>query len=99
MSPVLQCTELRTACFPGDVYKRQLDIPFYTTRHRDENERFPWDFIDIGVTKKFLLREWKRAHEETVTPNCRQQCQGCGAGSYHAGCCPTAAMVTGGENA
>ena len=76
-----------------------LDIPFYTTRHRDENERFPWDFIDIGVTKKFLLREWKRAHEETVTPNCRQQCQGCGAGSYHAGCCPTAAMVTGGENA
>mgnify|MGYP000244200013 FL=1 len=47
----------------------------------------------------FLLREWKRAHEETVTPNCRQQCQGCGAGSYHAGCCPTAAMVTGGENA
>ena len=91
-------------CFDNDKWLQAfeetgLDIPFYTTRHRDENERFPWDFIDIGVTKKFLLREWKRAHEETVTPNCRQQCQGCGAGSYHAGCCPTAAMVTGGENA
>ena len=91
-------------CFDNDKWLQAfeetgLDIPFYTTRHRDENERFPWDFIDIGVTKKFLLREWKRAHEETVTPNCRQQCQSCGASSYHAGCCPTAAMVTGGENA
>ena len=91
-------------CFDNDKWLQAfeetgLDIPFYTTRHRDENELFPWDFIDIGVTKKFLLREWKCAHEETVTPNCRQQCQGCGAGSYHAGCCPTASMVTGGENA
>ena len=89
-------------CFDNDRWLQAfeetgLDMPFYTTRHRDENELFPWDFIDIGVTKKFLLREWKRAHEETVTPNCRQQCQGCGAGSYRAGCCPTA--LTGGENA
>ena len=89
-------------CFDNDRWLQAfeetgLDVPFYTTRHRDENELFPWDFIDIGVTKKFLLREWKRAHEETVTPNCRQQCQGCGAGSYRAGCCPTA--LTGGENA
>ena len=89
-------------CFDNDRWLQAfeetgLDVPFYTTRHRDENELFPWDFIDIGVTKKFLLREWKRAHEETVTPNCRQQCQGCGAGSYRAGYCPTA--LTGGENA
>ncbi len=91
-------------CFDNDRWLRAfeetgLDVPFYTTRKRDENELFPWDFIDIGVTKKFLLREWKRAHEETVTPNCRQQCQGCGAGSYHTGCCPSAEKsVTGGEN-
>jgi radical SAM family uncharacterized protein len=66
------------------------DIGFYITRTRTEDEIFPWDFIDIGVTKKFLYREWERAHEETVTPNCRQQCQGCGAGRYKLGVCPTA---------
>ena len=46
-----------------------IDTDFYTIRERSDDEIFPWDFIHIGVTKKFLLREWKRAHEETVTPN------------------------------
>ena len=67
-----------------------IDISFYTTRQRKTDELFPWDFIDIGVTKKFLLREWERAHEESVTPNCLMQCQGCGAGRYHTGVCPSA---------
>ena len=67
-----------------------IDISFYTTRQRKTDELFPWDFIDIGVTKKFLLREWERAHEESVTPNCLMQCQGCGAGRYHTGVCPGA---------
>ena len=62
-----------------------LDLDFYTTRPREMDEVFPWDFIDIGVTKKFLEREWKRATEETVTPNCRMQCSGCGAMRYE-GC-------------
>ncbi len=62
-----------------------LSIDFYTTRTREDDEVFPWDFIDIGVTKAFLLREWKNALNEKVTANCRAQCQGCGAASYGVG--------------
>ena len=65
-----------------------IDTYFYTTRKREADEIFPWDFIDIGVTRKFLQREWLRAQEETVTPNCKAQCQGCGAARYHTGICP-----------
>ncbi len=64
-----------------------VDIDFYTIRERELDEVFPWDFIDIGVTRKFLEREWKRAHEETVTPNCRMQCSGCGAAVFGGGVC------------
>ncbi len=64
-----------------------LDIGFYTTRPRDLDEKFPWDFIDIGVTKDFLKREWKNAIEGTVTKNCREQCSGCGAGVFKGGVC------------
>ena len=60
---------------------------FYTIRERREDEIFPWDFIDCGVTKDFLLREWKRAKEELVTPNCRMQCQGCGVARFQTGVC------------
>ena len=60
---------------------------FYTVRERSEEEVFPWDFIDIGVTKKFLLREWKKAHEEKITTNCRQGCSGCGAATFGGGVC------------
>ncbi|MBE5939871.1 MAG: TIGR03960 family B12-binding radical SAM protein [Lachnospiraceae bacterium] len=58
-----------------------LNIEFYTTRPRDLDEIFPWDFIDIGVTKDFLKREWNNALEEKVTPNCSVKCSGCGAAS------------------
>ena len=64
-----------------------VDIDFYTIRKRELDEVFPWDFIDIGVTRKFLEREWKKAHEETVTPNCRMQCSGCGAAVFGGGVC------------
>ncbi|MBQ2936859.1 MAG: TIGR03960 family B12-binding radical SAM protein [Lachnospiraceae bacterium] len=64
-----------------------VDPDFYTVRERSEDETFPWDFIDCGVTKSFLLREWHRAKEETVTPNCRMQCQGCGAARFGTGVC------------
>lgn len=60
---------------------------FYTTRVRSDDEIFPWDFIDCGVNKSFLLREWHRASEETVTPNCRMRCQGCGAARFGTGVC------------
>lgn len=64
-----------------------LDLDFYTTRERGLDEIFPWDFINIGVTKKHLLKEWERAHQEKVTYNCRQQCSGCGAACYKGGVC------------
>lgn len=64
-----------------------VDPDFYTVRERSEDEIFPWDFLDCGVSKQFLLREWKRAKKETVTPNCRMQCQGCGAARFGTGVC------------
>ena len=63
------------------------DIGFYNLRERDANEIFPWDFIDIGVTKEFLYQEWQRALRGEVTPNCREKCSGCGAMRYKGGVC------------
>ena len=62
-------------------------IDFYNLRQRDEDELFPWDFIDIGVSRRFLRREWERAMNAEVTPNCRMQCSGCGAASFGGGVC------------
>ncbi|MGN0365129.1 MAG: TIGR03960 family B12-binding radical SAM protein [Suilimivivens sp.] len=64
-----------------------INPDFYTTRERRDDEIFPWDFLDCGVTKEFLLQEWHRAKQETVTPNCRMQCNGCGAARYGTGVC------------
>lgn len=64
-----------------------VDIAFYNLRERDLDEILPWDFIDAGVTKEFLKREWKRAMEEQVTPNCRMACSGCGAKVFGGGVC------------
>lgn len=56
-----------------------VDINYYTTRGFGEDEILPWDPIDVGVRKDFLLRERHRAYESKVTPDCRQGCAGCGA--------------------
>ena len=64
-----------------------IDIAFYNLRERTEDELFPWDFIDIGVSRKFLRREWDRAMEGQITPNCRMHCSGCGAASFGGGVC------------
>ncbi len=64
-----------------------LDYHFYTTRERSLDEIFPWDFIDIGVTKEFLKREWNNAMAARVTPNCHQKCSGCGAARFGGGVC------------
>ena len=64
-----------------------VDVAFYNLRERDLDEILPWDFIDIGVSKEFLKREWKNALAEKVTPNCRMQCAGCGAMSFGGGVC------------
>jgi radical SAM family uncharacterized protein len=65
-----------------------LDAAFYTSRQRGLDELFPWDFIDIGVSKSFLRREWQRALAGEVTPNCREGCGGCGASVLGGDCCP-----------
>ncbi|MEF2607015.1 MAG: TIGR03960 family B12-binding radical SAM protein [Schaedlerella sp.] len=64
-----------------------IDPEFYTLRERETSELLPWDFIEIGVTKKFLEREWQRAKEGVVTPNCRESCSGCGAATFGGGVC------------
>lgn len=64
-----------------------IDPAFYTERPRDTEEILPWDFIDCGVTREFLVREWEQAKKEAVTPNCRKQCSGCGAKRYGGGVC------------
>ena len=64
-----------------------IDPEFYTLRERETSELLPWDFIEIGVTKKFLEREWQRAKDGVVTPNCREGCSGCGAATFGGGVC------------
>ena len=64
-----------------------IDMDFYTTRERALDEILPWDFIDCGVTKQFLIREWEQAKLANVSPNCRVQCQGCGATMFQGGVC------------
>lgn len=64
-----------------------ISIDFYALRERPLDEILPWDFIDIGVTREFMIREWNQAHKETVTPNCRMRCSGCGAKEFHGGVC------------
>lgn len=78
--------------FRYDIWKEAfaetgIDIEFYTLREISTDEILPWDFIDAGVTKEFLIREWKQAKGEVVTPNCRQKCAGCGARRYEGGVC------------
>ena len=64
-----------------------IDPSFYTERERSRDEILPWDFIQIGVTKKFLWNEWEKAKEEKITKNCRAGCSGCGAKVFGGGVC------------
>ena len=64
-----------------------LDPTFYANRRRDFDEILPWDHLDYGVTKAFLIAENKKAHSEATTPNCRQSCAGCGAACWKEGVC------------
>ncbi len=64
-----------------------IDPDFYTARERGYEEVLPWEHIDVGVTKKFLMSENERAKQAQTTPNCRQQCAGCGVKSFGSGVC------------
>ena len=81
-----------TDYFRPDVWEETLvecgvDKNFYNYRERDPDEIFPWDFIDIGVSRQFLRREYERARQGITTPNCMEQCSGCGAAVFGAGIC------------
>ena len=70
--------------FSFDTWKKAfetcgIDTDFYTVRGYGEGEILPWDTIDVGVSKKFLLQERHRAYDEQITPDCREGCAGCGA--------------------
>ena len=64
-----------------------LDPDFYSHRERPLDEILPWDFLDCGVSRSFLEREWQKAKNETISPNCKQACQGCGAARFGCGIC------------
>ena len=65
----------------------KIDMEKYTTRQRDLNEELPWDNINVFVNKEFLIKEYKKAIEEVVTPNCRAECAGCGINKLNGGAC------------
>ena len=78
--------------FKNDVWLESLEecglnVDFYTTRERGAEEIFPWDFIDAGITKEFLYREWLKAQQEIISENCKHKCQGCGAARFGGGIC------------
>ncbi len=78
--------------FKNDVWLESLEecglnVDFYTTRVRGAEEIFPWDFIDAGITKEFLYREWLKAQQEIISENCKHKCQGCGAARFGGGIC------------
>lgn len=64
-----------------------LEPSFYANRRREFDEVFPWDHIDVGVTKKFLQKENEKSKDEIVTPNCAVKCTGCGATVFGGGIC------------
>ena len=81
-----------TENFDYDIWKKamaecEVDMTFYTLRERSLDEILPWDFIDTGVSRRFLEREWQRAKEGVVTENCRQKCSACGAMKFKGGVC------------
>ena len=67
--------------------KAGLDPEFYANRERSTQEINPWDHLDYGVNKKFLIDEYYKACKEVTTPNCREKCAGCGAAKYGEGVC------------
>ena len=99
LSKVILSAYKKGACFDAwtETFKEEpwqeaaretgASLSHYACRERDLDELVPWDFIDIGVRKDFLKKEWEKAQREEVTPNCREQCSGCGAASYGGGIC------------
>lgn len=69
------------------IERAGIDMDFYTTRERSTDELLPWDFIDTGMTKAFMKREYDKARKGQTTKNCREGCGGCGCNSWTTGVC------------
>ncbi len=81
-----------TECFQNEKWLEAfsecgIDPDFYALRSRDYDEINPWDHLDYAVSKEFLIKENKLAHQDTTTPNCREKCSNCGANCYGKGVC------------
>ncbi len=79
-------------CYKYDVWmecfeKTGVDTAFYANRKRSYDEVMPWDHLDYFVSKDFLIRENKKAHDNATTKNCRLQCSGCGVNKEIGGEC------------
>lgn len=79
-------------CFDFDRWRALfelcgLDPAFYANRTRSFNEVLPWDHLDYGIRKEFLIEECKLAYAGRTTPNCREKCSGCGAACFKGGLC------------
>ncbi len=79
-------------CFSYEKWMRafqicKVDPAFYANRRRSFDEILPWDHLDYGITKEFLIRECKKAYQAEITPNCMQKCSACGASCFKGGIC------------
>jgi hypothetical protein len=79
-------------CFDFQKWSRAfeecgLTPEFYANRRRDFDETLPWDHMDYGIRKEFLIDENKKAHTALTTPNCREKCAGCGCNRLNGGEC------------
>ena len=82
------CKVMELACERGFHFDEcGIDPAFYANRRRSFDEILPWDHIDYGVTKDYLIKECKKAYENTTTPHCRLKCNNCGATKYGEGVC------------
>ena len=64
-----------------------VDPLFYTSRNREYEEVLPWDHLDYGIRKQFLIDENEKAMEAATTPHCRIKCAGCGTNKLNGGKC------------
>ncbi len=99
LSKALLCAFERGICFDSwdecfslskwlDVFSAcDIDPAFYANRHRNFDEVLPWDHLDYGIDKEFLISECQKAYKNITTQNCREKCAGCGAAKFKGGVC------------
>lgn len=79
-------------CFKYDQWLKafeqcEVDPAFYANRRREFTEVLPWDHLNYGIRKEYLISENKKAHGNQTTPHCRISCNACGANKLNGGKC------------